>query len=79
MANVKKTKVYETTDGEIFKDKDKSEAHQKKLDFIYWYENNDPTDGIEGERGGTPAAADVYEWLIKNSNVISGYLLPSNK
>jgi hypothetical protein len=64
-------KAYKASDGTIFEDKVKFEAHEKELCFDDWYERHTLLGNSAGSKVNTN---DIKEWLKINAEILKYYL-----
>lgn len=63
--------AYKATDGQLFEGQREYQAHQAKLDFAAWYENNQLYGIYEGSRVETRV---MLDWLQENRDKVAELL-----
>lgn len=71
---IKEIKAYRTSDGAIFEDSNKAQAHQAELQFKAWYDEQAMNDLELCAQGYSVQAEDVLNWLRKNREEVLAFL-----
>ena len=63
----KSIQVFETSDGELFRDPGEAKAHERSLAFLDWYSNGSAENKVYGDEC-TIRGIEVQEWLLTHKH-----------